>query len=173
MDYDKAQKLLAKYRKDNRPKLYSADTNQESVISAEFEAELILMDNSIKRSLMQRLRGISDTTTTNSITNNLMKKAVEADTAAEADRMSELQFTLGDLQSFEKKLLDTSPMAEMQSAVGVLTRSAGAALFEYDQALNRATHSAVMKLAMDNNKSQDTKRELSAWINVLSAYITM
>lgn len=173
MDYDKAQKLLAKYRKDNRPKLYSADTQQESMISPEFEAELILMDNSIKRSLMQRLRSISDTTTTNSIASNLMKKAIEADTATEADRMSELQFTLGDLQAFEKKLIETSPMAEMQSAVGVLSRSAGAALFEYDQSLNRATHSAVMQLKLDETKSQNTKRELSSWISVLSAYVTV
>lgn len=101
-----------------------------------------------------------------------MTKAIEADTATEADRMSELQFTLGDLQAFEKKLMEASPLAEMQSAVGVLSKSAGAALFEYDQALNRATHSAVMKLNMDNNKAQYTKQELSSWISVLSAYIT-
>lgn len=172
MDYDTANELLSKYRQSTRPTIYSAETQQESEISSEFESELILMDNSTKRSLIERLRNISSTTTTNTIAVNLFTDATDADIAGEEDRASELQFKIGDLQSFEKKLTDASSLAEMQSVVGVLTKNAGSALFEYDQAINRSIHSSIMADDISNEGSSYTKQELSSWISVISTYIT-
>lgn len=172
MDYDTANELLSKYRQSTRPTIYSAETQQESEISSEFESELILMDNSTKRSLIERLRNISSTTTTNTIAVNLFTDATDADIAGEEDRASELQFKIGDLQSFEKKLTDASSLAEMQSVVGVLTKNAGSALFEYDQAINRSIHSSIMADDISSEGSSYTKQELSSWISVISTYIT-
>ena len=130
------------------------------------------MDNSLKRSLIERLRNISSTTTTNTIAVNLFTDATDADIAGEEDRASELQFKIGDLQSFEKKLTDASSLAEMQSVVGVLTKNAGSALFEYDQAINRSIHSSIMADDISSEGSSYTKQELSSWISVISTYIT-
>jgi hypothetical protein len=170
VDYDTANELLSKYRQSTRPTIYSSETQQESEISSEFESELILMDNSLKRSLIERLRNISSTTTTIAV--NLFTDATDADIAGEEDRASELQFKIGDLQSFEKKLTDASSLAEMQSVVGVLTKNAGSALFEYDQAINRSIHSSIMADDISSEGSSYTKQELSSWISVISTYIT-
>ena len=172
MDYDTATRLLKKYRRNERPKFYSVNSGQETTISPEFETELILMDNGVKRSLVQRLREISDTSSSDGITNNLLASSVKAELGVEGDRASELQFILGDLQEFEAKLTDASKMAEMQSVLGVLTTQAGPALFEYDQAVNRAVHSTILKQQVENRKAANTKRELSSWIGVISTYIT-
>lgn len=172
MDYEATQELLSKYRQSTRPSVYSATTQQETEISTDFEDELILMDNSVKRSLIERLRNISSTTTTNTIAVNLLTDATDADIADEEDRASELQFKIGDLQTFEKKLTDTSSLAEMTSVVGVLTKNAGSALFEYDQAINRSIHSSLLADSVSNENSSYTKQELSSWISVISTYIT-
>lgn len=172
MDYETADRLLRKYRKNTRPKFFSAASGQETEITAEFEAELILMDNSVKRSLVQRLRGITDTSTVNKIALNLLTSAITYDTAGESDRAAEAQAKLGDLQEFQKKLTDASSSAEMLSVTGVLTASAGPVLFEYDQAVNRALHDAFLRQTQENQKSTETKRELNSWISVVSTYIT-
>lgn len=172
MDYEATLQLLSKYRQAQRPSVYSATTQQETEISTDFEDELILMDNSTKRSLIERLRNISSTTTTNTIAINLLTEATDADIACEEDRASELQFKIGDLQTFEKKLTDTSSLAEMTAVVGVLTKNAGSALFEYDQANNRSIHSSLLADSVSSEKSAYTKQELSSWISVISTYIT-
>lgn len=172
MDYETATRLLKKYRKNTRPKFYSADSGQETQISAEFETELILMDNGVKKSLVQRLREISDTSSTDGVANNLLKDAVKYDLGVEGDRASELQFLLGDLQEFQAKMTSASSLAEMQSVMGVITTQAGPSLFEYDQAVNRAIHSTILKQKVENRKAANTKRELSSWIGVISTYIT-
>lgn len=172
MNYEDANKLLNKYRRSDRPKFYSAASGQETQISAEFEAELILMENSTKRSLIQRLKNISSTSTKNTIASALLSNAVTADLAVESDRVSELQAKLGDIQAFEKKLTDASSSSEMASVVGVISKNAGTTLFEYDLALNRVIHAATMQQKMDGTDYTKTKTELSSWISVISSYIT-
>lgn len=166
------QELYRTARKNPRPSYFST-AMVEQQISYEYETYLIQMENTEKRALIARLRKSKDQIEAELDVEALAQQAAEYEISAIGAKKDELALELGDYSSFRTEQLRTKNVPEITQMLGDIGSALGPKLFQRDQAENDVIAAGLVVAEIKSSTGRANKRkQIQAWINIISAYIT-
>jgi hypothetical protein len=167
------QRLLAQYKQKPLPSYYSTVSRSTVSISPDFETYLILLDNTTKQALIERVRKSIDKADQSSDRDGMAKLAAKSEMAAASAIGSDLSLSVGDYTSFADKQIQGTNLAEVAQLVNSIGSALGPTLFQRDQA-DAELIAAGLELEDLERKSSaaERKRQLSSWVEILISYMT-
>jgi hypothetical protein len=161
-----------------RPLYYSSSNRKYLQISDDFEGYLILQSAEEKRKI---LTWISDITKINNDTedqNVLLQRFMDVRSADADDRISELDEKLDNFSELQADLITDgndvarySSIIELDAMVRSISKPLDNLLIQREQAFHeKNVIAAVTNTARQEKITDDTKKELSSWQTVISAY---
>lgn len=161
-------------RRDPRPQYYNAQSGSWLTISYEFETYCLQLNDAGRASLISRLRKSTQTTAKNSVRDDLAYQALDHMASQAGAACQELGVTLGEFQGFQQDVL-ASPAGEIGEVSQMLrdcTTGFAEPAFRYAEERYNLVYSSLKRDALKSGDNTDeVRRELASWIDVISLYM--
>lgn len=163
---------------DELPTYFSSENQQETPISRDFEAYLILQPQSLKQTTLSWIREVVDIQEENIDRDEILSRYLNT-REEEADKVVEqLDEALGDFDQFKAGLLQVTDdptrfaeIPEISLLAQSLQRPIQEMVFIRESAFHESNLSKLLRLRFTiSETTENTERELQSWQTVISAY---
>ncbi len=167
---DQAQKV-ATSRKTTRPSYFDATLGQDTEISMDMEAALILIPNEARQEARQRIDHQTEQTDRTRKRDAVLGAALQVDFDNASAQIHELENKVTSLQNFTDKFAKFASVGE----IGTLLRDTQLGIDEFIMRADRAKNRQVMASLLrdrvrQNGISEELDQERKSWTRVLTEY---
>lgn len=172
-DPEETRKRLGDYRVTPRPTYFSAVTNSNVEISADFETYLINLDNQAKQQLITRLRKSMDACVGNLDRDGLEAQAADFEARSIGAVRDELNQDVSDFTKFSASAFTGTDQPEAEQILSTISYALGPKIFQRDQAVNSVGYSVRAYGEFQAGSSNNNRKaQIRSWIQVIVSYLT-
>jgi len=168
-------KDLSNKRLKPPPDFYNSVNDQETAISYQTEAALILLGSAAKQKAVDYMKAFSGTTNSTDDYNDLLKTSTDYQIAVSNEIMSDLQQVTGTFQTFRNSILQVGDEDEdirsgMVAPMTAMVKGLGRIGYRETRERFHKVFNTAAQVQYVKQDGEPLKRELRSWVRVFVSY---